>query len=159
MEPNNRELTLTRVFNAPRELVFKAWTDEKLLAKWWGPRGFSTPVSELDAQPGGRINIVMEDTQGLVKQGSRYPMEGAFQEIVEPERLVFTSSALMDGKPIIEQAVTVTFEEQDGKTTMTVHVVVTKAAPEAEGPLSGMEAGWSQSLDKLMELIEANKGV
>ena len=152
---NNRELTLVRVFNAPRELVFKAWTDEKLLARWWGPKGFTTPVSELDARPGGRINVVMEDSQGLIQKGSRYPIEGVFEEMVEPERLVYTSSAIMNGKPIIENRATVTFEEENGKTTLTLHVVVTHATAEAEAPLAGMEAGWSQSLDKLLELVEA----
>lgn len=154
MEQTNRELTLIRVFKAPRELVFKAWTDEKLLAQWWGPRGFTTPIAELDARPGGKLTVVMEDDQGLIAKGSRYPMEGAFEEVVEPERLVYTSSALMNGKPIIENRVEVTFEEQDGNTTMTLHVVVTHATAEAEAPLSGMEAGWSQSLDKLVALVE-----
>ena len=115
-EQTNRELTLTRVLEAPRERVFKAWTDPKLLMQWWGPRGFSTPVAELDVQPGGALNIVMEDTDGLIEKGSRYPMDGVFQEVVEPERLVYTSNAVMDGKPVLETLTTVTFEEQEGKT-------------------------------------------
>jgi uncharacterized protein YndB with AHSA1/START domain len=153
MAENNRELTLTRVFDAPRELVFKAWTDEKLLAKWWGPKGFTNPIAELDARPGGSMNIVMEDAEGLIEKGSRYPMTGTFQEIDEPSRLVFTSKAIMNGKPIIENTATVTFEAQGGKTKMTLHVLVTHATPEAEMPLRGMEMGWSQSLDKLAGLV------
>jgi len=152
-EKTNRELTLTRVLEAPRERVFKAWTDPKLLMQWWGPRGFSTPVAELDVQPGGALNIVMEDTEGMIEKGSRYPMDGVFQEVVEPERLVYTSNAVMDGKPVLETLTTVTFEDQEGRTKLTVHIVVTRLTPEGEGPLSGMEMGWSQMLDKLAEFF------
>jgi uncharacterized protein YndB with AHSA1/START domain len=153
MEQTNRELTLTRVFDAPRELIFTAWTDGKLLVQWWGPKGFTTPIAEIDARPGGKINIVMEDAEGLIAKGSRYPMIGQFDEVVAPERLAYTASPIMNGQPILETKTTVTFVEQDGRTTMTVHVLVTKAPPEAEAPLAGMETGWSQSLDKLVELM------
>jgi uncharacterized protein YndB with AHSA1/START domain len=153
MEQTNRELTLTRVFDAPRELVFKAWTDEKLLARWWGPDGFTTPIAEVDARPGGKLNVVMEDTAGLIAQGSRYPMTGQFDEVMAPERLVFTASAIMDGQPVLDSTTTVTFVEQDGKTMLTVHVVVIRATPAAEGPLAGMEAGWNQQLDKLGSFV------
>lgn len=146
-------MIITRVFNAPRATLWKAWTDETQLAKWWGPQGFTTPVSELDAKPGGTINVIMEDTAGLIKKGSRYPMVGKFKELAEPERIVYESSAVMDGKPIIENQVTVIFEDLGGKTKLTLHVVVTKATPEAEMPLRGMEMGWSQSLDKLSDLL------
>lgn len=149
-----RELTMVRSFDAPRELVFKYWTDEKLVSQWWGPQGFTSPVSEIDARPGGKIYIEMEDSEGLIAKGSRYPMKGEFTEIIKPEKLVFTNSALQEGKPIIDSTTTVTFEESDGKTTMTVHVIVTHATPEAEMPLQGMEMGWNQQLDKLVELVK-----
>jgi uncharacterized protein YndB with AHSA1/START domain len=152
-ESTNWELTLTRVFDAPRERVFKAWIDPQLLARWWGPRGFSTPVAELDVQPGGKLNIVMEDSEGLIEKGSRYPMEGVFREIVEPQRLVYEASPLMNGKPFMDTLMTVTFEEQDGKTKLTLHILVTNITPEAAGPLSGMEMGWNQSFDKLVEFL------
>ncbi len=152
-EESNREFTITRVFDASRELVFKAWTDEKLLSKWWGPKGFTNPVSELDARVGGKINIVMEDSAGLIQTGSRYPMEGEILEIIQPAKLVYISSAIMDGKPILENEVTVIFEDEGGKTKLTLHVIVTRATPEAEAPLAGMEMGWSQSLDKLADYL------
>jgi len=151
----NQTLTLTRELDAPREQVFKAWTDETIVAKWWGPNGFSTPVSEVDARPGGAIHVVMEDTEGLIAKGSRYPMMGNFQEAVEPERLVFTAAAIMDDKPILETLVTVTFEDIEGKTKLTVHIEVTKTTPEAEGPLAGMEMGWNQQLDRLVARYRA----
>ncbi|MGZ3593758.1 MAG: SRPBCC domain-containing protein, partial [Syntrophales bacterium] len=84
-----RVLVITRFFDAPRDIVFKAWTDEKLVAQWWGPNGFANPVCELDARPGGAIHIDMRGPDGVV-----YPMKGIFHEIAEPERLVFTSSAI-----------------------------------------------------------------
>ena len=126
--------------------MFKAWTDPKHLAKWWGPRGFTNPVCELEARPGGVIRIDMHGPDGVV-----YPMKGVGHEIVEPERLVFTSCAHEDkeGNPGIEVLNTVTFVEQDGKTKLTLQAVVVRAAPEAARALEGMEAGWTQSVERL----------
>ncbi len=147
---NERELIITRVFDAPRELVFKAWTDPKHVAQWWGPKDFTNPVCELDVRPGGAILIHMRGPDGVV-----YPMKGVFHEIAPPERLVFTTSAFEDeaGNPQLEDRTTVTFAEHDGKTKLTVQAVVTKAAPAVEGALAGMEAGWNESLDRLAEAL------
>jgi uncharacterized protein YndB with AHSA1/START domain len=141
-----RELIITRVFNAPRELVFEAWIEREHLERWWGPHGFTNPVCEVDARPGGGIRIDMTGPDGVV-----YPMTGVFHEIVKPERLVFTTWAHMEpgGNPGLEIHNTVTFAEQDGKTALTLKVVVVKAAPEMAGPLEGMEIGWTQSLERL----------
>jgi uncharacterized protein YndB with AHSA1/START domain len=146
-----QEVTLTRIFDAPRELVFKTWTDPKHLAQWWGPHYFTNPVCELDLRPGGAILIHMQDPDGVA-----YPMKGVFHEIVEPERLVFTSSAFEgeDGQPLLESLNTITFEDLDGKTKLTVQSVVTRAEPGTEGALAGMEQGWTESLDKLAELLK-----
>jgi uncharacterized protein YndB with AHSA1/START domain len=145
---NSKELTVTRIFDAPRELVWKAWTDPKLLARWWGPKLFTNPVCELDLRPGGAILIHMKGPDGVV-----YPMKGVFHEIVEPERLVFTSSAVEEeeGNSLLEAINTVTFAEHNGKTKLTLHAVVVKATPEAAWMLAGMEEGWSTSLDRLAE--------
>jgi uncharacterized protein YndB with AHSA1/START domain len=86
-----QELRLTRILGAPRGLVFKAWTDPEQVARWWGPRGFTNPVCELDARVGGLIRIDMRGPNGAI-----YPMKGLFHEVVEPERLVFTGTALED---------------------------------------------------------------
>jgi uncharacterized protein YndB with AHSA1/START domain/pimeloyl-ACP methyl ester carboxylesterase len=146
-----REVVITRTIDAPRELVFEAWTDPKHMAQWWGPRYFTNPVCELDVRPGGAILVHMLGPDGTV-----YPMKGIFREIVKPERLVFTSGAFEDedGNPRLESLTTVTFTEFDGKTKLTVHAVVTRAEPGVEGALAGMEEGWSQSLDKLTEYVE-----
>jgi uncharacterized protein YndB with AHSA1/START domain len=145
-----REVIITRIIDAPRELVFEAWTDPKHMAQWWGPRYFTNPVCELDLRPGGAILIHMQGPDGVV-----YPMKGVFREILKPERLVFTSGALEDeeGTSMLESLTTVTFAEHEGKTKLTVHAVVTKAEPGTEVALAGMEEGWSQSLDKLTKLL------
>jgi len=148
--PAARELHLTRVFDAPRALVWKAWTDSNMVARWWGPRMFDTPVCDLDVRPGGSIRIHMRGPDGAI-----YPMTGLFHEVVEPERLVFTAYAFFapDTEPILETRNTIIFEEAAGKTKLTVEVVVVKATPEAEGPLAGMEQGWSEQLDRLAETV------
>jgi len=148
-----REITITRVFDAPRALVFKAWTDASELAQWWGPKGFTNPVCELDVRAGGAIRIHMRSPDGSV-----YPMKGEFREIVPPERLVFTNIAVdVAGKPIIEGLTTVTFIERGGKTTMTLQTRGRAVVDYAVGYLQGMEMGWSGSIDKL-EILLARGG-
>ena len=150
MSPDKRELHITRIFDAPRDLVFEAWTDPKHVAQWWGPKYFTNPVCELDVRSGGAILIHMQGPDGAV-----YPMKGVFNEVVRPERLVFTSGAFEtdEGESMLEDKTTVTFEEVDGKTLLTVHAVVTKATPEAEGALEGMEQGWNEQLDKFADFL------
>jgi uncharacterized protein YndB with AHSA1/START domain len=149
MANEQQELLLTRVFDAPRELVFKAWTDPKRVAQWWGPHRFTNPVCELDVRPGGAIRIHMRGPDGTV-----YPMSGVYQEVVEPERIVFTCAALdAAGRPLFEVLTTVTFAEQGGKTKQTLHARVIKRTAEAAPYLKGLEAGWTQSLERLAEYV------
>ena len=144
-----RELTITRIFNAPRERVFKAWTDPKELAKWWGPKTFTNPVCEVDLKLGGTLRIVMR-----APDGGEYPMQGIFREIVPPSRLVFTNIALdKDGHHIIEGLTTVTFAEDGGKTKLTLQTRGVAVVDYAAAYLQGMEAGWTQSLEKLEALV------
>jgi uncharacterized protein YndB with AHSA1/START domain len=148
-EPAQQELVMIRIFDAPREVVFKAWTDPEAVKRWWGPKGFTNPVCELDVRPGGAMRIHMRAPDGVV-----YPMMGVFNEIVEPERLVFTSGALdPKGNPLFEILTTVTFAEHGGKTKLTVHAKVTMATPAGAPRLAGMEMGWSQTLDRLAEFV------
>src|SRR5271157_6668647 len=112
--PKARELTIKRIFSAPRELVFRAWTDPGLIARWWGPRGVTNPVCELDARPGGSIRIVMLAGEELGElKGQRWPMKGTFSEVSPPARIVYTSSAIEDerGDPQLETVVTLILEE------------------------------------------------
>ena len=140
-----RELTITRVFDAPRELVFKAWTDAKHLAHWWGPKGFTNPVCEFDARVGGMLRVHMRAPDGTI-----YPMKGKIVELVPPERLVFTNIAVdTAGRHLLEGLTTVTFVDEGGKTKMTLHTKAVAVVEHAVAYLQGMEAGWTQSIDKL----------
>ena len=147
--PAKRTVTLTRSFEAPDELVFQAWTDPKRMAQWWGPKGFTNPVCELDLRRGGAIRIDMTAPDGTV-----YPMTGAFQEIVKAERLVFTTGAVPDakGSPQLVGRTIVVFADEDGETTLTVQSTAS-ALPAASQALDGMESGWAQSLERLAELL------
>jgi uncharacterized protein YndB with AHSA1/START domain len=141
---------IVRVFAAPRALVWQAWTNPKMMAQWFAPKHFTNPVCELDVRPGGKLRIVMRGPDG-----NEYPCAGVFREVVKPERLVFTNNAVDgDGKNLLEGLTTVTFTEQGGKTTMTLHTHAVGRAPIAKQMLAGMEAGWTQSIDKLEELLK-----
>ena len=155
MENTKKELTLERTYDAPRDLVWKAWTDPKMVKEWWGPQGVTNTVNSWEAQQDGKIDLVMLAGQELGPMaGQKWPMTGEFKEIEEPSKLVFTGNAIVDGKEVLQHLATVTFVEEDGKTKMTVHIVVTKATPEAAGPLSGMEMGWNMQLDKLGKFLQ-----
>ena len=144
-----REITITRTFDAPRALVFKAWTDPAHLAQWWGPKGFTNPVCVINARVGGALRIHMRGPDGSI-----YPMKGEIREIVEPERLVFTNIAVdQAGNHIIEGFTTVTFAEEGGKTKLTLHTRGGAVAEKAVAYLKGMEVGWTQSLDRLEALV------
>lgn len=142
-------VAITRVFEAPRALVWQAWTDPKMLAAWFGPRGFTASVPELDLRVGGALRIVMHGPDG-----NDYPMKGVFREVVAPERLAFSNIAIdKDGNHLLEGETTVTLTERDGKTTMMMKSHAVGLVPIATQMLAGMEAGWTQSIDKMQELV------
>ena len=143
------EVVLTRVFDAPRALVFKVWTEPHHLAKWWGPRDFTNPVCELDVCVGGRIFIEMHAPDGTV-----YPMTGRFWEVVRPERLVFAATAEdRNGRALLEGLITVTFEDEGEKTRLTVREKAVALQPAAGPMLARMETGWAQSLYRLETVV------
>ena len=145
-----RDLTITRKFAAPRALVFRAWTEPKHLAQWFGPRGFTIPECAVDARVGGGLTIVMR-----APDGARHPMRGIFQEVVQDERLSFTNIALdAEKNPLLEGITTVTFEDDGAGTRLTLSTHMEGAAGLVDRMLEGMEAGWSQSLDKLAEHLD-----
>jgi uncharacterized protein YndB with AHSA1/START domain len=151
---DKKQLTLTRTFDAPKDLVWKAWTDPELVKEWWGPRGFSSEVTSWDLKAGGEIDLVMLAGEELGQMcGMKAPMQGKFDEIVEGEKIEFSASAIVNGKAVLETQTTVTFESEGEKTKLSVYIVVTMTTPEAAGPLAGMEMGWNQQLDKLGEFL------
>ena len=149
-----REFVIPREFAAPRELVFKAWTDPKHLAQWWGPKGFTNPVCEWDARPGGKIYDVMR-----APNGDRYPMGGEFREIVPPERLVFSCGALDEKNDLLFEFLhDVTFTGRNGKTKLTLRSRVTMTTAGANRYIGGFEAGMTSSLERLADLLEQKTG-
>jgi len=144
-----RELTITRIVDAPPALVWKAWTEPKHLSQWFSPRGFTNPVCEVDLRVGGALHIVMRSPQG-----TDHAMKGIFREVEVPRRLAFTNNAYdVDGTQLLEGFTTVTFIEVGGKTRMIVETSATGLVDIAPQMLAGMEAGWTQTLEKLDEVI------
>ncbi|MDB5065633.1 MAG: polyketide cyclase [Chloroflexi bacterium] len=143
-----RELLLTRTLDAPRALVFRAWTDPEHLARWWGPRGFTTPSCTMDVRPGGAWRICMRGPDGV-----DHWVQGVYREVVEPERLVTTWAwEQADGSSGGETLLTVTLEERDGRTVLTLHQALFGDAVERENH----QDGWSQALDRLAaDVVEA----
>ncbi len=142
-------IVITREFDAPREMVFKAWTEPKHVAQWWGPKGFTNPVCEVDARVGGAWHIVMR-----APNGDEYPGGGVYREVVAPERLVFTNDAVdKEGKTILKGLTTVTFAERSGKTLLTLETSAIAMVDYAAAYLKGMEQGWTMSLEKLEEFV------
>jgi uncharacterized protein YndB with AHSA1/START domain len=148
-QPAEREVVLTRTFDAPRALVFQLWTEPAHMARWWGPRDFTNPVCEMDVRPGGAYRIVMRSPDG-----QEFPCEGVYLEIVRPARLVFSNNAVgRDGATVLEGHTTVLFDEERGVTTLTLRTRAKAVVDFARAYLSGMEAGWTQSLDKLVDEV------
>jgi uncharacterized protein YndB with AHSA1/START domain len=150
---DNRTVTLTRTFQAPRALVFRMWTEPKHMQAWWGPKHNRNSACELDPRPGGKIMIHM------VGPDYDHAMGGEYVEVDPPRRLVFIGRAIKDeaGRWQVENHNTLTFEEKDGVTTMTLLCVVTHVAPAIEDALGFMEQGWSESFDKLTALVAAER--
>jgi uncharacterized protein YndB with AHSA1/START domain len=142
----DHDIAIEREIDAPWGLVFDAWVDPRHLSQWWGPRGFTNPRCELDVREGGAIRIDM-----LAPDGTLYPMGGFYEEIVVPERLVFSSSPVDSlGHSLLDVLNTVTFSDRAGKTTtLTVQVHVLRAIEESAPYLQGMESGWRESLERL----------
>lgn len=143
--PTSREIVLTRVFNAPRHLVFEAFSKPELLKRWFGPRGWSLEVCDVDFKVGGAWRFVLRGPQG-----ERMGMRGAYLEIVPPERSVHTES--FDDYPG-ESLVTTQLIEQAGKTTLTATILYPSEEVRDLVLKSGMEHGAAESYDKLAELL------
>ena len=152
-DPMERELTITRVFDAPRELVFRAWTDPTHMAQWWGPKNFTNRVEQMDVRPGGAWRIIM-----CAPDGNEFPAQGVYREIVPPDRLAFSNLAVdKDGNVIIDGFTTVTFTDHNGKTKLTLETRGVAKVAYAANYLKGMEAGWTQSLERLAESLAAGQ--
>jgi uncharacterized protein YndB with AHSA1/START domain len=144
--PSDTEIYMERVFDAPRELVFKAFTDPELISKWWGRRKDTTVVDKLESKPGGSWRFLTSSADG-----EEHAFHGEIRELVPPERLVWSFE--WEGLPGHVSVDTTTLEEQDGKTkVMTTTSFDSKE--DRDGMLqSGMETGAGESYDRMEELL------
>jgi uncharacterized protein YndB with AHSA1/START domain len=144
--PSDREIVMTRVFDAPRRLVFEAHSKPEHVRRWWGPRRFTVAVRDMDFRPGGAWRFVHQGPDG-----TEYGFRGVYREIVPPERIVQTFE--FEGMPGHVSVETLTLVERDGKTTLTTRSVF-ETREDRDGMLqSGMEAGAAETWDRLAEYL------
>jgi uncharacterized protein YndB with AHSA1/START domain len=148
IEPGTQEITMTRRFDAPRDLVFKTIMDPNLIPQWWGPRYLTTTVDEMDVRPGGKWRYVQRDPDG-----HEHAFRGVYHDITAPKGFVCTFE--YEGVPGHVLLETVTLEEVDGKTTMTGQSVFQSVADRDGMVASGMESGATEMMDRLEELLAA----
>jgi uncharacterized protein YndB with AHSA1/START domain len=142
------ELVITRIFDAPRRLVFKMWTEPEHLVRWWGPRGFTTISSRMDVRPGGAWSRSMR-----APDGSEHCKHGVYREIVAPERLVFTYvTDDPKGNPEPETLVTVSFADIGGRTRLILHQAVFQSIAMRDDH----RRGWTGALERFAAYLSAN---
>ncbi|MDQ6703768.1 MAG: SRPBCC domain-containing protein [Pseudomonadota bacterium] len=146
-------IIITRTFDALRELVFKMFTDPKHLAQFWGPKGFTSTVREMDPRPGGTFRLEMRGPDGAT-----YPCEGLYREVIAPERIVYSGGPDCGhpcGGGLPPRAlVTISFAGHDGKTTLTIDTRFEAAADRDAAVKMGFNTGWASCLDRLADLLE-----
>ncbi|HEX6181461.1 MAG TPA: SRPBCC family protein [Chitinophagaceae bacterium] len=120
----DREIVLTRLLDAPRELVFEAWTNPEHLVHWWGPNGFTITIKEMNVKPGGVWRFIMHGPDGV-----DYPNKVVYTEVVKPERLMYSQGWDIENgpKPFEDFDVTITFEKEGNKTRLTLKTVLASA--------------------------------
>ncbi|GAA6621532.1 SRPBCC family protein [Scytonema sp. NUACC26] len=149
-----REIKIVRMFKAPRELVFKVWTEPKHIEQWWGPKGFTTRVTEMDFRPGGQWRYVM-----VGPDGKEYPTKGVFREIVAPERIVASDEFDEGFEQVMNMdlpqgiVTTAIFEELDGQTKLTLQILHASASDRRKHEEMGVVDGWNSTLDCLDEFL------
>lgn len=142
------EVVITRTFDAPRPLVFKAWSAAEHMVRWLGPKNFSAPHCTMDFRPGGAYRACI-----CSPDGQEYWMRGIYREIVEPERIVFTFSWEEEGERGRENLVTVTFAEQGGKTRMTFRQAFFESIEQRDSH----HEGWSECIDRLAQFLAGER--
>jgi uncharacterized protein YndB with AHSA1/START domain len=138
----DRELTITRIFDAPRDLVFEAWTKPEHLMRWFAPNNFTIPTCEMDFRVGGKFRLCMSGF------GSEHWVSGEYREIVAPERIVWSGTLPHEGNEIVTTA---TFADLGGKTRLTVHQTYSIETDSTRGA----RFGWTETLEHLAEFLKA----
>ena len=147
---SDQEYEMTRVFDAPRELVFAAYTDPTQIPRWWGPRGVTTIVDTMDVRPGGTWRFIQRGADG-----AEYSFRGVYREVMPPERLVYTLvfEFAFPGKPEHDVLETLSFEEKNGKTLLRARWLF-QSPQDRDGLLeSGAEGGMAETWNRLAELL------
>jgi uncharacterized protein YndB with AHSA1/START domain len=146
----DRELVLTRLINAPREKVYRAWTDPELLKQWFAPKPYTTPVVEIDVRPGGSAYFVMRGPDG-----KDLPNRGVYLEVVPNEKLVSTDAYVKAWEPSEKPFMTLilTFEDEGGKTRYTARVRHWTVADRETHEKMGFHEGWGLCTDQLEALV------
>jgi uncharacterized protein YndB with AHSA1/START domain len=142
-DTSDSELVMTRILDAPRDLVYEAWTTPKHIAQWWGPKGFTNTIHEMHVKPGGVWRFIMHGPDG-----TNYPNKVVFEEVIKAERLVYTHGSDDDNDPNAFH-VTVTFEDLGKKTKLTMRMILKSAAALAEAKKFGAVEGGNQTMDRL----------
>jgi len=146
----DRELVLTRIFDAPPEKVYRAWTEPELIKQWFAPLPWTTPFAETDVRPGGSNLITIRSPEG-----EDFPNPGVYLEVVPNERLVVTDAYTRAWEPSEQPFMTLilTFEDLGGKTRYTARVLHWSVADRERHEQMGFHAGWGQCADQLAELL------
>jgi uncharacterized protein YndB with AHSA1/START domain len=140
-----RELVVTRIIDAPRERVFRAWTEPAQVARWWGPQGFVTTHCEMDIRPGGAFRCCMRSPAG-----TDHWKRGVYREIAAPERIVFTFAwEDANGDPGHELLTTVTFVDLGGRTRLTLHQAVFETVERRDDH----RGGWASCFERFSEYM------
>jgi uncharacterized protein YndB with AHSA1/START domain len=147
VEPGKQEIIITRVFDAPRALVFKAYTDPAAVPEWWGPRYLTTTVDKMEVRPGGLWRFCQRDAQG-----NEFDFHGVYHSVESPVRLVSTFE--FEGAPGHVSLETLSLEEQDGKTALK-SIAVFQSVEDRDAMVgSGMEGGVIETYDRFEELLK-----
>jgi uncharacterized protein YndB with AHSA1/START domain len=149
-EPGKQEMLITREFDAPRELVFKAFTNPELVPQWWGPSYLSTNIEKMDVRPGGQWRFVQRDAEG-----NEYSFHGVYHEVLAPERIIDTFE--FEGLPETGHVALETMKLEalpGGRTRLTTQSVFQSLADRDGALQSGMESGIKETYDRLEELLK-----
>jgi uncharacterized protein YndB with AHSA1/START domain len=158
MEPI-KEVSFERTYDASRETVWQAWTNPEMIKQWWGPHNVTIPECEVDLRVGGKIYIVMEAGEAMGPyKGTKWPMLGSFTVVKPNSQLSYTAQAWTEGQKeetTIDQTTELTLAEENGKTKLRIKAAIYKVGPKARMAIEGMQAGFTQQLEKLNDFLGA----
>jgi uncharacterized protein YndB with AHSA1/START domain len=142
-DPGTPTIEISRVFDAPLKLVWQVWTDPVHVKHWWGPHGFTTPLYEADLRTGGTMRYHMRAPDGTV-----FPSEGRFEEVVPHERIVVVGAVEIMGNIAFTARTEVRFSEADGRTTVAIRQTYSNVSAVGQKAIGGASVGWAQQFER-----------